>query len=392
MDLGQADALTRAVRELQQLVAAQAVEIAELRAELRAEPRSEPSEHVEDVPAPVGRRRFLALAEGVAVAAAGTAVGGSASPAAALNGEDIRFGVVNGASPMIVSTTTVLDYSPAIRAQVDYLRVTNTPTGVTIDPLYSRYVPAAVAGHARLPDAVLTGVTGLSEVTSGNGVLGIATGAGGSYGVWGISETGNGVVGRSTFGYDFFGEGAGRIGLSAHLFVGPPASGTYAVADIIRDTQGSLWACVVAGAPGVWREVAGPTSAGSFHAVTPTRVYDSRSPEPLIGPIQTGAPRTISVAHGRDPLTGEVVANDLVPVGATAISCNVTVTDTVGPGFAVVNPGVIDTIGASTINWQPGQVLANSIIVGIDDARQVTLVAGGGGSTNIVIDVAGYFR
>jgi hypothetical protein len=36
-------------------------------------------------------------------------------------------------------------------------------------------------------------------------------------------------------------------------------------------------------------------------------------------------------------------------------------------------------------------VLANGIIVGIDDARQVTLVAGGGGSTNMIIDVSGYF-
>jgi hypothetical protein len=394
VDQGQADDLATAVRDLQRLVAAQAAQIAELRTELNDQ-RAQIDTGAESAASPdlpvTGRRRFLALAGGAAAAAM---VGGASSPAAALNGEDIRLAVLNSATPGIVTSTTILDYSPATRAQVDYLRVTDSIAAISsVGSLYTRYLPAAVAGHARTtPEYVLTGVTGLSEVSGGNGVLGIATGSGGSYGVWGISETGNGVVGRSLTGYDFFGEGAGRIGLAAHVFVGPPASGTYAAGDIIRDSQGALWACVVSGGPGVWRMLAGPTTAGVFSPVVPTRVYDSRAPEPIEGRLDTGASRTISVAHGRDPLSGDVVISDLVPAGATAIACNVTVTDAIGSGYAVVNPGVIETIGASTINWQPGQVLANSIIVGIDDARQVTLVAGGGGSTNIVLDVAGYFR
>jgi hypothetical protein len=226
-------------------------------------------------------------------------------------------------------------------------------------------------------------------------VLGIATGSGGSYGVYGISETGNGVVGRSLSGYDFFGDGVGRIGLRPHVNEGPPQEhdGSYAAGDIIRDFQGALWTCVIAGMPGVWRKLAGPTTAGAFHTVTPTRVYDSRSPLPLVGLIETGKPRTISVADGRNTTTGAVIQADLVPDGATAIACNITVADTFGAGYAVVNPGLNATIGASTINWsQTGQVLANGIIVGIDDARRVTIVVGGGGVTNIVVDVTGYFR
>lgn len=388
MDPGQADELAAAVRELQAVVAAQAREIAQLRAELSARHEFEPA--VAQTGLQVSsRRRFFALA---AAAGAAAAVSTRAAPAAALNGADVGLAIVNSVTAGVASTT-VLDYSPANAAQVDYLRVSDGVGVPTFPNAYVGHAPAAVAGHARTNGTrPVTGVTGYSEVPAGNGVLGLATGTGGSYGVWGVSETGFGVVGRSFSGYDFFAEGAGRIGLVPHTYIGPPVAGTYSASDIIRDSQGSLWTCVISGAPGVWREIAGPTSAGAFHPVTPTRVYDSRLPEPAFGLITTGSPRTISVASGRDPLSGQVVEADLVPVGATAIACNVTVTDTVGSGFAVVNPGLVDTIGASTINWQPGQVLANAIIVGIDDERRVTLVAGGGGAADIVVDVSGYFR
>ena len=106
----------------------------------------------------------------------------------------------------------------------------------------------------------------------------------------------------------------------------------------------------------------------------------------------------MSPARCRSPpaatvLTGEVTVPDLVLEGATAIACNITVTDTVGAGFAVVNPGDNASVAASTINWSHSdQTMANGIIVGIDDARRVTVVVGGGGSTDLVVDVTGYFR
>lgn len=391
VDLGQADELATAVRELRALVAAQAVEIAGLRSQLTAVATRAPSPVETDIEV-TGRRRFLALAGGAAAVAAGTMVAKGATPVAAALGDLAIESTVSASAGAAIST--VVDYSPKSSGQVDYFRVTDEMTSVTgIDPFYGRYLPAAVAGHARTTsDRVVTGVTGLSEVAGGNGVLGIATGADGSYGVWGISETGNGVVGRSVSGYDFFADGSGRIGLAAHVFVGPPQSGSYTSGDIIRDSQGAVWACVIAGAPGVWRKLAGPTSAGSFHAVSPTRVYDSRWPRPNTGFIGSNESRTISVADGRRSSNGDVVAADLVPAGATAIACNITITDTFGSGFAVVNPGLDSSVGASTINWSHSdQTLANGIIVGIDENRQVTLVVGGGGATNIVVDVSGYF-
>ncbi len=394
MTIGPADELTTAVHELQALVAAQAQQITHLHARLDAVATTTTRPPPPPPLAVTGRRRFFALAAGAAAVAVTTSAARGAAPAAAANGVTLQLTGAHSTTAGLPTITTVLDYTPSLAAQVDYLRVTDGASTPAFDPLFSRYIPAAVAGHARTVAAtrVMTGVTGYSEADGGNGVVGYATGPGGSYGVYGISQTGNGVVGHSTNGYDFFGEGAGRIGLSPHVGLGPPQSGIYAAADVISDTQGALWSCVVAGAPGVWRKLAGPTTAGSLHTVTPTRVYDSRSPQPLPGMLDTNQPRTISVADGRKPISGNVQTVDLVPPGATAIACNITITETIGSGFATVNPGINEVISASTINWSHSdQTMANGIIVGIDEERRITLIAGGGGSTHIIVDITGYF-
>ena len=166
----------------------------------------------------------------------------------------------------------------------------------------------------------------------------------------------------------------------------------------VLDLDGNydLWFCVADGAPGTWRKISGPATAGAFHAVTPGRVYDSRlaMPGPAT-PLSLGVTRTISVAGRRDITTGEVVQTDFVAAGATAIACNVTVVSTTGAGFLVGNPGGVTTIGAATINWSTsGQILNNGVILTLNGARELTLVAGGssGSSAHVVIDVTGYYR
>lgn len=68
------------------------------------------------------------------------------------------------------------------------------------------------------------------------------------------------------------------------------------VGELYEDETGVLWTCVAAGTPGTWREIAGPASAGAFHAIAPQRVYDSRPDRALV----PGTDRVISV-----PLTPE---------------------------------------------------------------------------------------
>lgn len=161
------------------------------------------------------------------------------------------------------------------------------------------------------------------------------------------------------------------------------------------DATGTWWAKVADGSAG-WRQLAGPTAAGSFHAITPARVYDSRkSMSPMAsGVIATGAARTISVADRRNVDTGAVVAAGVVPAGATAVAFNLTITGTSGGGFIAINPGTSSTVNASFANWAAaGTVVANAGVSGIDGSRRLTLIVGGapGASTHAIVDITGYY-
>jgi len=239
------------------------------------------------------------------------------------------------------------------------------------------------------------GVSGSAAGTNADGVVGAATGLNGD-GVAGSAagDNGIGVIGSTTnvTGYALYAGGTGRIGFAQTLPAGPPATGTFALRDIIGDAAGNLFVNVVAGTPGTFRKLAGPATAGAFHPISPTRVYDSRTPAPSPGALAAGSTRTISVADGRDITSGAVNTAGVVPAGATAVSCNVTVVNTVNAGFLAVNPGGNTVIAASTINWSSsGQILANGIIAALGGDRTLTVIAGAGAS-DFAVDITGYFQ
>lgn len=133
-------------------------------------------------------------------------------------------------------------------------------------------------------------------------------------------------------------------------------------------------------------------AALSYRTVTPGRVYDSRPAQLGAGPLATGLNRTISVANRINPVGGSQVQADFVPVGARAVSLNITAVNTVGNGFFAVNPGGTTALGASSLNWTAGQTIANGIVCALDASRQLTIVAGGSNtSANFLIDITGYY-
>ncbi len=262
-------------------------------------------------------------------------------------------------------------------------------------------------------DAV--GVTGTGDpTTTANTFIGGTSFQGGS----GVAGSGyHGVFGVGTIGVLGFGNltDATSVGVAAYGAVGarcvgyvgalqlgtaataiPPAR-THAVtaATLEPDSNHGLWWCIADGTPGTWRQISGPDTAGAFHAITPTRVYDSRVPIPVQGPLIGGTTRTLSVADGRNLDTGAVTTKDLIPTGTTAITCNLTVVDTTGAGFLTVNPGGTTTVSAASINWYTGgQTLNNGTVAAISTDRTVTVIAGGGGNafTHFIIDITGYYR
>jgi len=166
---------------------------------------------------------------------------------------------------------------------------------------------------------------------------------------------------------------------------------------IVDNTSGSyiLYAASVADASlilfGV--RVGYVAASPSFFPITPTRVYDSRwaaagGQVGVIGPTQS---RLISIADGRSG-AGVTIPN-LVPLGAKAITFNLTATSTLGRGWLAITPGNVSGYTASTINYfATGQTLANGGVVTIDPAtRQVRVFCDGNAGTAFIIDITGYY-
>lgn len=354
------------VRELEAQLAALSAEVEQLR------------ESATEAPAPVASRRgLLKLAGAAAAGAAATAWTGSGQ-AAALDGAPIAVGQVvssttNTRLPTIYVYANSNGDAPLVGGVAGNLfLVRDAPdTGVTDNDSQSPTFPAAVGGYAFR--SVKNGLYGYTR------------------------QSGYGVVGR---GVGDLSVGVYAAGRKANVEMLPsgeaPATRTDAhnAGEMLIDANRDVWVCVTSGSPGTWRKLTGPAAAGSFHALAPSRVYDSRVNVPAPGTLSAGANRTISVAAKRDINSGAVTTDNIVPAGATAIACNVTAVNTVAAGFLTLNPGGTTTTDGATVNWSgAGQILNNGVIVKLNDQRQVTIVCGGTAATrtDVVVDVTGYF-
>jgi hypothetical protein len=129
------------------------------------------------------------------------------------------------------------------------------------------------------------------------------------------------------------------------------------------------------------------SEASVFVAVDPCRLVDTR---------QAGFP----AGYGPPALSGGVPRNfDLdsdpqcpgIPAGVAAYSLNFTVTNVQGPGFLKVFPqGGSIPLDISTLNYIPGQNIANAAIVPAGTGGGITVISGVSG-TDLIIDINGYF-
>ena len=210
------------------------------------------------------------------------------------------------------------------------------------------------------------------------------------YGVVGYVRNGVpgiGVAGNATYGGAFTGSRAG-------LVLTPSGSrddtASHHVGEI-HQTRHALSACVEDGTPGVWRKVAGNTTAGQLHVIAPQRIYDSRDgQQPLDvdkGVLENEAERVIDASYG-----GAVpaAANGATP---TAALVNLTITDTTSDGgFLALFENGTTWQGNSSINWDAvGTATANTTVVALDADGTFKVRASPGGGTDFVIDVLGYW-
>jgi len=342
------------------------------------------------------RRRLLT--KGAAAAAVATVAGLAMSKETlAANGDNIKVGntttgdatttvnggttfrVVNGKSTGVNSIQASIYGTTNVTSDAGVIgENTSTTSGIGV---YGFNSVSSVNGY---------GVLGSNRGDNGIGVFGVHSTEGGStgVGVWAQTNKGNGLVARGTM-YDVVASGNGKVLFGAPSFTNPPTPGASTAGTTGRDADGNLW---YSPASGVYRKLSGPTTAGQFHAISPVRVYDSRSALPTPGKLVVGTPRVVSVKDGRDQTTGAVTAADVVPAGATAVFFNLTISATEGSGYLSVVPGDAAAESGSSINWtSAGLDIANGLVGKVDASRQFKVFAGGGGTTHFIIDITGYY-
>ena len=321
-------------------------------AKLTTERSGEPArlEHVEVMPARSSRRGMLKLAGAAAVGAAAAAATG-ALPVAATNGIDI------------------LD--PALSVRNDYTG--NAALAAFLFQAGNQFGN----GAAEYPCA-LAGWSGSGGANLPHGVYGYTSHAG-----YGVIGSGGGAASRGVLARG----SRSNLLISAEGVAAPSRTANYVLGDVINDSTGNLWLNVEAGAPGKWRKLAGPSTAGSLQLLaTPKRVYSTRAADEPVAvgpktPLSAGT-RTIDCTAGSSG----------VPTGATGLVLNVTAIAASANGFLSVSPGASGFSGTSTLNWTAnGAVVANGVTVGSGAAATIDVTIGGGGTADFIVDVMGFY-
>ena len=125
------------------------------------------------------------------------------------------------------------------------------------------------------------------------------------------------------------------------------------------------------------------SSASGYTSLTPARLLDTRS--------GLGAPKGV-VGNGQQVVLTIAGADGgaLPASGIKAVALNVTVTGTVGGGYVTAYPDGTTRPTASNLNFNPGDTLANMVIVPVGADGKVDLFNASSG-TQLIADVAGYF-
>ncbi len=121
----------------------------------------------------------------------------------------------------------------------------------------------------------------------------------------------------------------------------------------------------------------------TYHAVTPTRVLDTRNGTGGLGVFSSHVAQTFTVrGHGN------------VPANATAVTGNLTVTQQSSAGFLFAGPIAMNNPTSSTLNFPMNDDRANAVTVALSGTGtlSITYAAGTLGPTaQVIFDVTGYF-
>jgi hypothetical protein len=127
------------------------------------------------------------------------------------------------------------------------------------------------------------------------------------------------------------------------------------------------------------------SSQNEYKTITPVRALDSRPGINigLSGPFQKDVPRKLSIGPAH------------VPAEAVAITGNLTAVGQTGAGYLAITPASNPNPATSNLNFPLGDTRANGFVARLDAEDDIWIVykttAPGARSTNVVLDVTGYF-
>jgi hypothetical protein len=132
-------------------------------------------------------------------------------------------------------------------------------------------------------------------------------------------------------------------------------------------------------------EVHAPGRALLFHTISPCRLVDTRRPPgPGGGPALTGGTtRDFVMAGGCG-----------IPMAASAVAANVTAVLPSALGDLRIYPAGTPPPGSSVLNFRAGRTRANDAVLALASPSGAVTVRADlpGGSTNLILDVVGYFE
>jgi len=337
----------------------------------------------------VTRRRALLGLAGAAGAGV-VAAGATAAPAAAANGDALVVGSsANTSTASTVHTVTGSGTFYGLAAVDNAL-----PTGATFSAIlgsangqsFTTAVRAVATGTAAGVKSTATGGTAVDATsTSGTaitaqspvaGLRATATGADAT-GVWATGGA-RGVLASGRDALQLFG---------TSLQPPPLRSGLNFAGAVAIDGMLDIWYCTTGGTPGIWRKLAGPTTAGSLHLLNaPFRVYDSRAGSlPAEGTKTPFAPGTTRVFDLK-------VNGSSVPAGATGALVTILLVNAANvAGNLTIWAAGMAKPQSNTMVWggSAGRFTATAVTALADQARcQVNASA----KTDLVLDVVGYYR
>lgn len=260
-----------------------------------------------------------------------------------------------------VTTVSRLQPDGTTYVPIDPVRVLDSRIGVGLSGQFSAKSARSwqVAGVGGIP-ANAVGVTGNVTVTRQQAVGSVS-----------ITPTNTNSPSTSTLNFPVGDNRANNVAVAlsssgslSAVYGGPAGKKT----DLIFDVSGYFVA---------------DDSGATFTPITPVRVLDSRTGNGLNGVFARGVPRTLPLAgtHG-------------IPAEATAITGNLTVTGQTAPGSLSVTQTPTASPSTSSLNFPKADNRANGVYAPLDGSGALSIVymaAVAGSTTNVILDVTGYF-